>query len=41
MPRNIEDGTVSVYINELKDSTRYRESGLVHVPRTAGSVEAY
>jgi hypothetical protein len=29
MPRNIEDGTVSIYINELKDGTRYRESGLV------------
>jgi hypothetical protein len=32
MPRNIEDGTVSIYINELKDGTRYRESGLVLVP---------
>jgi hypothetical protein len=29
MPRNIEDGTVSIYINGLKDGTRYRESGLV------------
>jgi hypothetical protein len=32
MPRNIEDGTVSIYINELKDGTRYRESGLVLWP---------
>ncbi|MFT5504916.1 MAG: hypothetical protein ACI845_003631 [Gammaproteobacteria bacterium] len=30
MPRNIEDGTVSIYINGLKDGARYRESGLVH-----------
>ena len=35
MPRNIEDGTVSNYINGLKDGTRYRESGLVQVPFAA------
>jgi hypothetical protein len=29
MLRNIEGGTVSIYINGLKDGTRYRESGLV------------
>jgi hypothetical protein len=33
MPRNIEDGTMSIYINGLKDGARYRESGLVLVPR--------
>ena len=32
MPRNIEDSTMSIYINGLKDGTRYRESGLVLVP---------
>ncbi|MFT5659225.1 MAG: hypothetical protein ACI9KN_002508, partial [Gammaproteobacteria bacterium] len=29
MPHNIEDGTMSIYINGLKDGARYRESGLV------------
>jgi hypothetical protein len=29
MPRNIEDSTMSIYINGLKDGNRYRESGLV------------
>jgi hypothetical protein len=37
MPRNIEDGTVSIYINELKDGTRYRESGLVQNKLSATS----
>jgi hypothetical protein len=30
-PRNIEDSTMSIYIDGLKDGTRYRESGLVLV----------
>jgi hypothetical protein len=29
MPRNIEDSTMSIYINALKDGTRYRESSSV------------
>ena len=35
MPRYIEDSTMSLYINGLKDGTRYRESGLVLVPKAA------
>jgi hypothetical protein len=30
IPRYIKDSTMSNYINELKNGTRYRESGLVH-----------
>ncbi len=37
MPRYIKDSTVSIYINGLKDGTRYRESGLVLVPISAVS----
>jgi hypothetical protein len=29
MPRYIKDSTMSIYIDGLKDGTRYRESGLV------------
>jgi hypothetical protein len=35
MPRYIKDSTMSNYINGLKNGTRYRESGLVHVPLRA------
>jgi len=35
MPRNIENGTVSILINALKDGALYRESGLVHRPFAA------
>jgi hypothetical protein len=37
MPRYIKGSTVSIYINGLKDGTRYRESGLVLVPISAVS----
>jgi hypothetical protein len=31
MPRYIKDSTMSIYIDGLKNGTRYRESGLVLV----------
>ena len=37
MPRYIKDSTMSNYINRLKEGTRYRESGLVHCPRSRRS----
>jgi hypothetical protein len=41
VPRNIEDGTVSIYINGLKDGTRYRESGLALVNEAATKEKVY